>query len=727
MTRAADMPDPATIAPAAMRGDLVEREQMYLGRAYVVFKNPISLGYFRLPVAHVEAARMFDGRITLGEMVEKLRESSQYWRGMSRGEALKDLLALAQQMGAAGLLRVRASSAGDRARRLREAKKAHRFEFAVGQVLYFKKTVFDPNRLLERLMPSVEWIFTWPVMTACALFVLLTLGVAVGRWDTITVQGANFFTLQNLGLSWVLFIGVKVVHEFGHAFTCKRHGGEVHEMGFMFILFTPYLFCNVSDSWLAQKRARIATTAAGIVVELFLASVATWLWLFSQPGLFHQMCFNTMALCSISTVIFNANPLMKFDGYYIMTDLLEVPNLRAKSNAWITNWAQRRLLGMKSAARRLAGYEVGPLFGIYAVAAYAYGWFITYKISVKMFDMLEPYGLQIISRTYVGLFLFVSLALPLWRLGRTLRGSAEFYASGIPRLRFAGLALLVLGALLFVTPWQETIKRAAALEHGKIAPVSSPLPGFLREVNVSEGQRVHAGELLGRLDNPEIESRIADLRLQRESAVVRHRAALSNPTTEARLNVPVLEKFVSEADEEIKAMDERVARLALRAPMDGVVRTKRPGDLLGLHFAPGQPVIEIGDVSSSRLIIAVDEKQARRVAVGQKVAVRFDALPGRTFHGAITVAPVSPSQRFSVPAFANLFGGDVPSEPDARGNVVPSLPHYEAEARIEIPPDALAVLRAQSSAHARVGIRSTTLGLFLCDRALDMVDPNVRL
>lgn len=719
--------DPAFLAPAPMRGDLIQRSQKYLGRSYIVYKNPLNLGYFRLPVAHAEAAGKFDGRITIGVMVDQLRESSGYWRGMSRGEAVSEVLALAQQLGAAGLLRVKAPSASDRARRLREAKKKHLFESAMGHVLYFKKSLFDPDLLLERFQPAVSWIYSWQTLSLCGLFMLVSLGAAIDHWEEITAHGANFFTLQNLGLTWILFIGVKIVHEFGHAFTCKRFGGEVHEMGFMFILFTPYLFCNVSDSWLAQKGARIVVTAAGIVVELFLACIATWLWLFSQPGLFHQMCFNTMVLCSVSTVLFNANPLMKFDGYYIMTDLLEIPNLRAKSNAWVTNWAQRTLLGMKSAARRMAAFEISPLFGLYAVAAYCYGWLITYNISVKMFDILEPYGLQAISRTYVGLFLFVSLALPLYRLGRTLKGSTEFLKSGIPRIRFALLIVLLLGGVLFLVPWEETIRRTAAIEHGKIEPVASPAAGFLREIHVTEGQIVAKGDLLGRLENQELNTQLADLKLQRESALVRYRAALGDSSPDARLSVPVLEKFVGEADEQIRATEQKISRLELRAPLPGVVRTKRPIDLLGLYFPPGQPVFEVGLSDKPKIIIALDEKEARRVAVGQKVDVWFTALPGRKFQGTITAAPVTAGERLSVPGFANIYGGDVPSEPDASGHPHPSLPHYEAEAEIAIPPASMECLRAQALGTARIHIRSTTVAGWLGDKALDLIDPNIRL
>lgn len=719
--------DPSQATPPPLRSDLIQNEQPYLGRKYIVYKNPIGLTYFRLPVAHAEAATCFDGKTRLDVIAERLAMTSLYWKGMPRDEVVGQLAALATQLMSAGLLQVKAPTATERARRMRDLKKSRLFEMAVGQILFFKKSLFDPDAMLERFFPLVRWIYSRTTLVFAGLFILVSLLAAAENWERIATQGANFFTLENLALSWVLFFVVKIFHEFGHAFTCKRYGGEVHEMGFMFILFTPYLFVNVSDSWRADKGARIAVTAAGIAIELFLASVATWLWLFSQPGLFNQLCFNTMVLCSVSTVLFNGNPLMKFDGYYIMSDALEIPNLRAKSNAWVTAWAQRYLLGIRAAGARLTGHEIGPMFGVYAVAAYAYGWFIMYNISIMMFDMLQPYGLEIVSRTYVGLFLFVSVALPVYRLGRSIKGSAELSGIANRRGRYLVVALFVLAGGAFLIPWHETIKRSAAIEHGRVEAVSSPSPGFLIELKVENGQRVEAGQALGRIENVELESSLTDLKLQREMHEVRHRAASADDSPEARLMMPVLGKYVAEVEAQLEGLEDRAGRLVLVAPRAGVVRTHKPAELIGRHFPPNHPIIEIGDDEHPKLLIALNEKQARRVQVGQRVRARFPAIPDRVFEGQITVAALSPAQRISVEGLSSLLGGDVPSEPDRNGQPVPSIPHFEAEASLDATPEEIAGLRAGTVGKARIEIRSTTLGGFIYDKILDAIDPSVRL
>lgn len=719
---------PQDVVPPPLRSDLVTAPQSYLGRRFIIFKNPISLAYFRLPAAHAEAAALFDGRRNLGSMAATLAGSSRYWRALSREAAVNELGALAMQLSHAGLLQVKAGSATERARRLRAFKKSRGFEMAIGHVLFFKKSLFDPDSLLGWLLGHLGWIYRPAVLGAAAVFVALSLATAVWNLDRLVAQGANFFTLSNLGLTWLLFIGVKIVHEFGHGLTAKRFGAEVHEMGFMFILFTPYLFCNVSDAWRAGKTERIAVGAAGIAVEAVIASAALWLWLFTSPGLFHQMCFNTVVLCSVSTLLFNGNPLMKFDGYYILSDVLEIPNLRAKSNAWITAWAQRNLLGLPPRTAAAAPHEASPLFGLYAVAAYFYGWFIMFSISIHIFNLLQPYGLEFISRSYVALFLFVSLALPLYRLVCSVKDTDELRTALARRGRWSLAILALLAAGLLLVPWTESINRSAVLEHARIERVSAALPGILDEVHVKSGEEVRAGQVLGRLRNPDVEAQLSTLRLQRESIEVRLRSLSSEPTEEARLGIPVLARQAREVDEELGGLERKAATLELRATRPGIVRTPHPRELAGRLFRQNQPVLEIGEPGEPRVLIALDEKQARKVRPGQPVRVIFTGLPGEVFTGEVVVAPSAPAAGFSAPSLANVLGGDIPAEPGKDNQaLVPSISYFEAEARVQIPPEMLARLRPQASGRARIDVRRTNLAAWLRDRLYDAVNPQVRL
>lgn len=716
--------DPARHVFPPLRKDLVEVRQKYLGRTYVVLKNPISLAYFRLQEAHYEAAQLFDGQTSSQQLVEQLAQTSRYWRALPQKQALQELTALGRQLSMGGLLRIRGGSAVARGEHLKKLKKSRWLELGIGQVLYFRKSFVDPDKFLSRITPFFRPLFTRTFVVLTGVLFAITLVAVLRQGDQLAHQGANFFTLHNLAISWVIFFGVKIIHEFGHGISCKHFGGEVHEMGFMFILFTPYLFVNVSDSWRATKAARIWVGSAGIFVELIIACLAAWIWLLTQPGLLHQLAFNTMFLASVSTVLFNANPLLKFDGYYIMTDLLETPNLKQKSNAYITWWAQKYLLGMHRTPLRLATWELSPLFGIYAVLSYLYGWFILYNIAHLIFNILEPVGLSFLSRTYVVLFLFTSLALPFYRLMRSVRESPDFNPAVRPRLRRVAWAALLLLGLLFLLPWQDTIKRSAVLEHGKVELVTSKTPGFLQEVYVQSGQVVRKGDLLGRLENFALGSELRELELELEGLEVRYRAAFTDPDPNIRNSAAAIKKLQEELREQIAARREYLAALEVRAPADGIIRIPRPRELEGQYFPAGKPIFEIGYTGPLRVIIALNEREARRVHAGQPAQIRFASLPGFKLEGQVAAEPVAGLEEFSSPLLANLAGGDVPAEVVHGERLVPSTPHYEAEVFVQAPQDSLP---AGLLGRARIDAGRTTLGTWLYQRVLDQIDPSIRL
>lgn len=720
----AQVPDIADQVPAPLRKDLVESRQKYLGRSYTVLKNPISLSYFRLQETHREAAELFDGKKNCAQIAAHLIANSRYWRSLPRRQAVEEVAALARQLAMSGLLRTRGGSAVARGEHLKRAKKARWMEIGIAQILYFRKSLVDPDRLLTRITPFFRPLFTRTFVVLTALLFFITLFAVLRQGDALLEQGANFFTLHNLALSWVIFFGVKMIHEFGHGISCKHYGGEVHEMGFMFILFTPYLFVNVSDSWRASKAARIWVASAGIFVELIIACFSAWIWLATQPGLLHQLAFNTMFLASISTILFNANPLLKFDGYYIMTDALETPNLKQKSNAYISWWAQKHLLGMRSAPLRLASWELSPLFGVYAVLSYLYGWLILYNITFLIFDILEPVGLSFLSRTYVALFLFTSIALPLYRLMNSVRKSPEFSPVVVPRLRHAALALLLLIGLAFLLPWRDTIKRTAVLEHGKVESIASKTPGFLREVLVQNGEAVQKGQLLASLENFALTSELRELELSLEALEVRYRAAFTHPDPNVRNTTPALKKMQEEVREQITGHLEQLAALEIRAPADGIVRTPRPAELEGLYFPAGKPILELGHPDRLRVIIALNEREARRVHAGQPARVQFESLPGFQLSGHVAAEPVAGLEDFSTPLLANLAGGDVPSEVSNNQTFIPSVPHYEAEVFLD-PPDEF--LPVGLLGRARIQAGSTTLAIWIYQRVLDHIDPSIRL
>jgi multidrug resistance efflux pump len=313
-------------------------------------------------------------------------------------------------------------------------------------------------------------------------------------------------------------------------------------------------------------------------------------------------------------------------------------------------------------------------------------------------------------------------------LVRSVQGVPEAKLAVMGRGRVAVAAAFAVLVVALIMPWDDSIRRSAALEHAHVTPVSASAPGILSEIIVREGDKVEEGQLLAKLSNPDLEMHLASLLFDRQALEVRSRALAADSSPEAHLAQPVAARQVREVTAEIHAVEEKIASLELRSPGAGVVRTHRPEQLAGRLFRAGQPVLEVGVEGSARLLIALDEQQARKVRPGQSVVARFSARSGKTFEGEITRVPVSPAPVFSAPGLSNLLGGDVPSAASEPGRPPrPSLAYYEAEAVLEIPPEELALLRVQSAARARIHIRRTTLAGWLRDKVFDMVNPEIRL
>jgi putative peptide zinc metalloprotease protein len=243
----------------------------------------------------------------------------------------------------------------------------------------------------------------------------VALGLIIGRFsDFATMFQLQYFTLYNLGYMFMTIWFIKGLHELGHGLTCKNYGGEVHEMGYFCLVFMPFLYCNVTDSWtFTQKRSRFLVTAAGIMTEMFLASLFAIIWYFTEsPSFIHSLSFNLMVACSISTLLFNANPLLKFDGYYMPMDLIEVPNLRQRAGRFMNGLVVRYLLGGYAEELR-EEHRFRILFPIYSVAASIYRWFITISILTLVYRYLDQVNLQWLGMVMVVFSLMTMLIYPM--------------------------------------------------------------------------------------------------------------------------------------------------------------------------------------------------------------------------------------------------------------------------------------------------------------------------
>lgn len=389
-------------------------------------------------------------------------------------------------------------------------------------ILFFRLPLWNPNGFLTRTLPLVRWLIR-PVGFALWLALLLWAGRdLVVNWQTFRQETEGFLGLSNLPWMYACMIVIKVLHEFGHGYFCKRYGGEVPEMGVMLLLFNPLPYVDASASTaFRNKWQRIAVGAAGMIVELGIAAVAAIVWARSGPGSVHVVAYNIILVASVITILFNANPLLRYDGYHMLSDWLETPNLQGRSNEFAMFGIKRVLFGLKRVRNPATSTTEAWWLGCYFVASLLYR-------TAMMVGILF-----IISKSYLffGLVLGVVFAV-LWGLVPVIKAIGYLWSApelDTCRFRACSASLVLVGGLvafLTLVPMPQHFRADAVVHAEPFSRVYAGTTGTLREIVVPSGTVVEKGALLLRLSHAELDHQLAQLDAEQAKATATARVAL---------------------------------------------------------------------------------------------------------------------------------------------------------------------------------------------------------
>jgi putative peptide zinc metalloprotease protein len=715
----------------ALRRDLNITQVSYRRRRNWVVKDPASLRYFRWGEWDYRVARLLDGKRQLEEITAELS------RSLGTEVDPDQIMQTVNHMLGAGLLR----SNGTVARRLHESqrdterkkKKKTRWISLASKLISFKITLFDPDLLLLRMSKKLRFLWTPGALFVLLLMLASSVWLMLANLASLAERMPDILGWENLLILWLVMIGVKVVHEFGHGLACKHFGGEVHEMGAMFILFSPFLFCNASDSWtFRDKRRRLVVNFAGIYLELFLAAVAAALWVLTQPGLFNQICFNVMLVCSVMTVFFNANPLMKFDGYYALSDWMEVPNLKERGDrALISNIAGLLTGGQGVGKDPLVAQMRGRMM-FYAVASYVWTFLIAYNILIIMGQMLEPYGLDRLVQAAASLALLTGVVAPPIMIGLHLR--KVFASDADPDVRRKALRRVAAAALLLVLvlaiPWPVNVRSACVIDAVDSVRITSETAGFAREVACSDGQRVAPGDILAVLENPEVERQVKNYEIRLAELQAAVAAAEADP--DYRKSVSGLRMQAEQVGTALKQAELDRERLTLRSPIAGVVSGRGLREKSGTLLRRGDLLCEVLPEGSAGAVVALGENEAGKIAPGQTVAFRLSSFAGQTFSGRVLAVTEQPVARLPHQSLGQQAGGTVPGVMSAapspgepqKTEVVPTGQIFSVKVAID---DNKGLLRPGMSGRIKIHCGRRPLGLTLWDNFTSMLRTDFRL
>jgi putative peptide zinc metalloprotease protein len=720
-----------------VRPDLTARQQKYLGDAYWVVKEPVGLNYFRFHEEEFAILQMLDGQTSLEQIKDRFEEEFA-----PQKITYQDLQQFIGMLHRSGLVISESAGQGRQLRKRRDEKKRKELLGKVSNVFAIRFRGVDPERFLNWIYQYTKWMFHPVCVFFCLALAISALLLVTVQFDVFSSRLPTFHQFFGRG-NWLylaITMGVvKVLHELGHGLSCKHFGGECHEIGVMILVFTPCLYCNVSDSWmLPNKYRRAMIGASGMYVEMVLASTATFIWWFSDPTtLINQLSLSVMFICSVSTLVFNGNPLLRFDGYYILMDLAEIPNLRQKSTEVLKRFMVDLCLGLEQPENPFLPQSNRFLFGLYTVAAVVYRWIVVFSICWFLNKVLEPYGLKVLGQLVAAAGFFGLVVQPLWQLGKF------FYMPGrmhkVKRHRVVASIAVVLALLGFVLfmPLPHSVNCSFELAPRDAAAIYVDVLGLVDDIHVENGATVQAGEPLVTLRNPDLELSVIQLEGQLRAATERlrglERRAYVDDT--AGMHIPQAKENEATIIKQLKEKHDELSRLKVVAPIAGVVlpvpsRSKQneagrlpqwygsPLDRknLGARFQASELICRVGDPEKLEAELVVDQAdidlldQAMAGGKQPEAVLQFDAFPGQVLTSRVVdiaridmkTAPITLSSR---------AGGDVSTKQDqSTGQLRPLSTSYQARVPLEDQGELRGLLTVGQQGNAKVYTRWQSLG-----------------
>jgi putative peptide zinc metalloprotease protein len=635
-----------------LRGHARVRRHRYRGETWYVLQDLASGQVHRFSSAGCMVIGMMDGRRTVQEIWESALDTLG-----DDAPTQDEMIRLLGQLHGAEVLQCDVSP--DTAELFQRHERRQRAKL-LGQIMspmWWRVPLVDPDRFLARLLPWVRPLFgplgavLWVPVVAAGLV------LAGVHWTSLTTNLLDQLLLpQNLVLLWVSFAVLKAFHEIAHGLATRRLGGEVHDMGVMFLVFSPLPYVDASAaSAFPDKWQRILVGAAGMLVELFLAAVALFVWLGVEGGTVRSLAFNVVMVAGVSTLLFNGNPLLRYDGYYILADLLEIPNLYTRSRTYLAYLCERYLFGRKDAERPPSSPSERAWFVTYAVASFLYRLLVVFGIALWVLDWSFYLGLLLTGPMVVAWF-----GVPLVKIVRHLVAGP-----GLRRVRARAIAVslamaAVLVGLLGFVPVPSRTRAEGVVWLPEEAFVRAGVDGFVERVVATPGALVRPGDALVEARDPVLEARARVLAARLKELEARYTA--ERPTDRVRAAMVQGEIVYTQA--ELERVHEQLGMLTVRSGAEGAFVVPAAEDLPGRLVKRGEllgHVVKLDRILVRTLVSQTDIDLVRRRT--EAVQVRLSERLGEPLPARVVREVPAASQQLPSPALGAAGGGTVAVDP----------------------------------------------------------------
>lgn len=608
----------------------------YRGERWYMLRNTANLGTVRLSENAYAAVAMMDGEHCIDDIGIACEK-----RFGSDAPTTEEIAQLLVQLGGAGFL------LGGLPAELQSlvASRVHRqgsWKLQSFSPTAVRIPLCNPERLLDRLRSTAQWMFTPRLMLAWLLLMVSCIALAIAHIDEISSALApNFWTVDHTVLLALTYIAIKLVHELSHGLAIKAWGGEVREVGIMLLWFFP---CPYVDGTAAaifpDKRKRAVVAAAGIMAELTLAAIGLLVFLAVEPGLIRTMALDVMLVGTVSTLLANGNPLLKFDGYYVLEDLVEIPNLATRAQRYYLYLVQRYLFGLGDVHSPATAIGERGWFLAYAPLAIAYRVVLVLSIALVFSEHYLAAGVAVASFA-----VFHQLVLPLIRGTTYLIKSPQLVSQRSRAVAVTGITLLAVVLFIGFVPLSSTTYAEGVIGTVEQDGLYTQSDGFIREVLVEPYTQVSGGQPLVSIENAELQASIVKLKSRRRELQILRLSAQANDRAAAM-------SFTSDlraVDSELTLREQRQTSLVIQSQAAGEFVPIDHNALLGRYVQQGQLLGHVVSQGARVVTAVVTQSEVGRIRSGvDKAYIRMAEKPMTT----MTVGEVreTPGGDFSLPS-----------------------------------------------------------------------------
>ena len=629
------------IVPPPLREELKVGKLVQMGELSYVIKEPDKQAFYHFDDAQYQLMVLFDGIRDLARVVEVFNQRSDVYEYDL--EAAEELYESCREFQL--LTRTRAEQNTALLEKIKEERQKKLLQ-GQGSVLFLRFQLVDPNKLFDRIIDRIR--FLWhPTAIRIQIGFLITALIAV------LFQGERFFDdfsrvyfqahEGGYGLLsiWLIALSAIAVHECGHGLTCKYYGGDVHEMGFLLLAFQPCLYCNVNDAWLFENKwHKIYVALAGVWVEMLLAGIGAFVWIMVDVGNpIGYVAFVLLTIGTATSLVVNLNPLLKFDGYYILTDVLEIQNLRQNSIAWASYLLKTRIFRMDEEAPFTPSRREKRIYLIYG------GLVILYMAFILSFIAVLGYGL--ISAQFGFLANLGFIYLVYWLLKKITGSWGEFLLNWIKTLCWSSVRrqrVTLVSAIIFVSSlifWQPHLRvHATGQVEAPTVKVYAGQSGFVTHVDYDQKRQLGFSPYLVSMSSIELEMAREDLKSKQNMLQMQRQEASAGFKSADHRRLLIESQLLQE---QTAAVDEQHKKLLIsKPPGDWIVDGIPSESLIGRYFSEGDEILTLVAQTQRYIDVVVDQRDMYLLSVGDEGRIRFAGVGPAIYDSVIeSIAPVA--------------------------------------------------------------------------------------